>query len=57
MAEIYSREDLEKGCGTVDFRTYTLNAEEHETQNATYVCILQIFREAFAFMNIKDLLK
>lgn len=57
MAEIYNREDLEKMCGTVDFRTYTLNAEEHEIQNITYMGILKIFRDAFAFVNIKDILK
>lgn len=57
MAEIYNREDLERGCGTIDFRAYTLNTDEHETQNTTYVCILQIFREALALVKLKDLLK
>lgn len=57
MAEIYNREDLERGCGTVDFRAYTLKAEEHESQNATYNCILQVFREALALVKLKDLLK
>lgn len=57
MAEIYNREDLERVCGTIDFRAYALSADEHELQNVTYIGVLKIFREAFAFINLKDLLK
>lgn len=57
MAEIYTRENLEKGRGSMDFRTYTLGKEEYESQNVTYLGILKIFKEVFAFIHLKDILK
>lgn len=57
MAEIYTRENLDQGCGAMDSRTYTLGKEEFEAQDSTYLGILKIFRDVFAFMSLKDILK
>lgn len=57
MAEIYTREDLNKVCGATDSRTYTLGKEECEIQNSTYLGILKIFRDVFAFMSLNEILK